>query len=594
MNTVPPLRVANFSGFLGDRLAAGRELVESAEVDVLTGDWLAELTMTILYKQRERDPLKGYAGTFLKQIEGILGVCAQRGIRIVSNAGGLNPRACGEAVAQLGQRLGLDVRVGVVEGDDILDRVPGLVAAGKLTALHSGGQLDLAGREPIVANAYLGAWGIADALERRAGVVVTGRVTDASMVVGSAAWRFGWKTDDWDRLAGAVVAGHVIECGAQATGGNLSFFREVPGREHLGFPIAELHEDGSSVITKPDGSGGAVTTDTVTAQLLYEVQSTRYLNPDVTVHLDSVRVDHDGPDRVRIHSVTGEAPTSTLKVSLAVPGGYRNAMTLALTGRLAREKAEVAERAIWHAVPEGREAFDEVRVELLGCPAEDPSTLEESYSLLRIAVSGQDEKLVGRGFSSAVIETSLASYPGFFTTTPPTPATAFALYRPALVPADEVSAAVTVDGRTTVVACTGAARGVVAPSAPEQQSPVGMLMRGGEPTVRVLLGDVFGARSGDKGGDANIGVWSRDQEAAAWLDRYLTPDLLRSLLPDAAELDVERYRLPHLGAVNFVLHGFLGDGVSSCLRFDPQAKGLAEYLLSRHVDLPARLVKENR
>jgi hypothetical protein len=586
------LRIGNCSGFLGDRASAAVELLETAEIDVLTGDWLAELTMTILQRQRERDPLKGYATTFLRQVEAVLGTCLDRGIRIVSNAGGLNPRGCADAVTAIASRLGLEASVGYVEGDNILERLDEFTGREQLLDLRTGKSLDLIGARPLVANAYLGGWGIAAALAKGADVVVTGRVTDASVVVGPAAWAFGWKNDDWNRLAGAVVAGHVIECGGQATGGNFAFFEEVPGFERIGFPIAEIHADGSSIITKAPDTGGMVTRDTVTAQLLYEVQSLRYFNPDVTTRLDSVELVEDGPHRVRITGVTGEAPTTRLKVSLAVAGGYRNAMTLAITGLDPEAKAAVAERAIWDMVPGGKEAFDDVEVELLGRPTTDPSTFGEAYSLLRIAVSGTDEKLIGRGFSTAVIETGLSSYPGFFTTTPPTAATSYAVYRPALVPAGQVPATVTVAGNREVIENIGAVLGVESTPDEGAAAHVPAPVPDG-PTTSLPFGKLVGARSGDKGGDANLGVWARDDQTYRWLDTVLTTDLLRTLIPDAAELDIERHRLPRLRAVNFVLHGFLGDGVSSCLRFDAQAKGLAEYFRSRHVDVPVALVEEH-
>ncbi|MCX7621876.1 MAG: DUF1446 domain-containing protein, partial [Acidimicrobiales bacterium] len=326
------LRIANCSGFYGDRLSAAREMVEGGPIDVLTGDWLAELTMLILAKDQLKDPAGGYAKTFLTQMEDVLATCAERGIKVVSNAGGLNPAGCAAAVRDLAQRLGVDIRVAHVEGDNLIDRLGELKAAGHdLTNLDTGEKFDELGVKPIAANAYLGAWGIVEALSRGADIVITGRVTDAAVTVGPAAWYFGWDRSDWDELAGAVVAGHIIECGTQCTGGNFAFFQEVPGIEHLGFPIAEIRSDGSSVITKHPGTGGLVSVDTVTAQLLYEIQGLEYYNPDATVRLNSIRLTQEGPDRVLVHGVRGLPGPDQVKVAVNYLGGHRNSMTFVLT-----------------------------------------------------------------------------------------------------------------------------------------------------------------------------------------------------------------------------------------------------------------------
>ncbi len=296
--------MANCSGFFGDRVSAAREMVEGGPIDVLTGDWLAELTMYILHKTRERSG--GYARTFLQQLEEVLPTCIERGITIVSNAGGLNPEGLATAVRELARRQGVSVRVASVSGDDITARVPDLSAAGHdvRQPRHRGAP---GSRAPLVtANAYLGARPIADALAAGAQVVVTGRVTDASLTVGPALHAFGWADEDYDAIAGAVVAGHVIECGAQCCGGNYAFFEEIPDLSRIGFPLAELYPDGSSVITKHPGTGGALTVGTVTAQLLYEIAGPRYLSPDAVARFDTMAVEQIGPDRVRISGVEGE------------------------------------------------------------------------------------------------------------------------------------------------------------------------------------------------------------------------------------------------------------------------------------------------
>ncbi|MFN8602467.1 MAG: acyclic terpene utilization AtuA family protein [Candidatus Binatia bacterium] len=582
-----PVRIANCSGFFGDRLAAAREMLEGGPIDYLTGDYLAELTMLILWKARAKDPTAGFASTFLRQMEGVLGLAVERGVRIVVNAGGLNPAGLADRLRALAGKLGVAAKVAHVEGDDLLPKLGEMQASGvALAHLETGRTLAEAGVSPVTANAYLGAWGIVAALESDADVVVCPRVTDASLVVGPAAFHFGWTHDDRDRLAGAVVAGHVIECGPQATGGNYSFFREIPGLEHPGFPIAEIAADGSSVITKHPGTGGAVTVGTVTAQLLYEIDGPRYANPDVVARFDSIRLEQEAPDRVRISGVRGEPAPRDAKVCINYLGGFRNGMTFVLTGLDVEEKAALVRRALFAELG-GEERFASVDVRLVRTDKADAPSNDEATALLRITVKDQEGAKVGRAFTNAAVEMALGNYPGFFATTPPTPESPYGVYWPALVPRswiDEV--VVTHDGRRIPIAAPAGAGGdaslaIDAPGLPAIASGA---------TERRPLGTLFGARSGDKGGNANVGVWARSPEAFAWLRGFLDTERFRALVPDAAKLEVRRYELPNILSLNFVVVGLLGDGVAASTRADPQAKGLGEYLRSRLVDLPVSLL----
>ena len=557
-----PVRIGNCSGFYGDRLAAMREMLTGGDLDYLTGDYLAELTMLILARDRAKSPDRGYAKTFLAQLEDCLGTALDRGVRIVANAGGLNPAGLATAVRALAERLGLSVNVAYVEGDDLVGRAE-----------------ELGFGAPLAANAYLGAWGIADCLSSGADVVVTGRVTDASVIVGPAAAHFGWGRTDYDALAGAVAAGHVIECGAQATGGNYAFFTEVTDLSHLGFPLAEIHADGSSVITKHPGTGGAVTVGTVTAQLLYEISGARYANPDVTLRVDTVELSDDGPDRVRISGVKGEPPPPTLKVSLNSIGGFRNQMEFVLTGLDIEAKAELVRR--------------QLETSLTVKPAEmvwtlartdhaDADTEEAASALLRCVVRDPDPANVGRQFSSAAVELALASYPGFTSTAPPGDGQVYGVFTPGYVDATEVPhVAVHNDGtRVDIAPATRTLElAPVPPFALPEPLPFGE-------TRRLPLGLIAGARSGDKGGSANVGLWVRTADHWRWLAHTLTVEKLRELLPETADLPVTRHLLPNLWAVNFVIDGILGQGVAYQARFDPQAKGLGEWLRSRHIDIP--------
>lgn len=577
-----PVRIGNCSGFYGDRLSAMREMLTGGELDYLTGDYLAELTMLILGRDRMKNPDRGYAKTFLRQLEDCLGLARERNVRIVTNAGGLNPAGLADAVRTLADTLGIPVAVAHVEGDDLLPRAE---------ALGLG--------NPLTANAYLGAWGIVDCLNSGADIVITGRVTDASVIVGPAAAHFGWQPGDFDRIAGAVAAGHVIECGTQATGGNYAFFaRDFPDLTtltHPGFPIAEIHDDGTSVITKHPGTDGAVTADTVTAQLLYEIGGARYANPDVTLRVDTIELSDDGADRVRISGTEGEPPPPTWKVSLNSLGGFRNEVTFVLTGLDIEAKAQLVRHQLETSLTVRP---DELEWTLARTDHDDADTEQTASALLRCVVRDTDPNTVGRQFSSAAVELALSSYPGFTSTAPPGDGQIYGVFTAAFVPADQVShVAVHADGtRSDIPAPT---QTTVLAELPQPALPAG---REFGPTRRVPLGTIAGARSGDKGGSANVGVWVRAGAGASagntaddqwsWLVHTLTVEKLRQLLPEAAELPVTRHVLPNLRAVNFVIDGILGKGVAYQARFDPQAKGLGEWLRSRHVDIPEELLHE--
>ncbi|MEU8182896.1 acyclic terpene utilization AtuA family protein [Micromonospora sp. NPDC049047] len=549
------IRIGNASGFYGDRFTAWQEMLDGGELDVLTGDYLAELTMLILARDRLRDPNLGYAKTFLRQLETCLGTALERGVRIVTNAGGLNPAGLAAAIGALAGRLGLPAQVGYVEGD----------AIGRPDALS--------------VNAYLGAFGIAACLDGGADVVVTGRVTDASLVTGPAIAHYGWSRDDLDELAGATVAGHLIECGAQVTGGNFSFFTELPDGGHRpGFPIAEVHPDGSTVLTKHAGTGGAVTVETVTAQLLYEIGGPAYLGPDVVARLDTVALRQDGPDRVRVSGVRGTPPPPTLKVGVNNLGGFRNSMTFVLCGLDIEAKAALVRGQVEEAVGKDGLEFTLARTD-----HPDAADTEAASALLHVHLRDVDRARAGRAFSAAAVELALASYPGCTLTTLPGDATPYGVFTADAVPQDAVAHVAVLPGgeRVPIAPPIRTAPVPVDETVPDGVAPVG------GPTWRGALGELVGARSGDKGGDANLGVWARTDAGYAWLRAWLTVERLAELLPETAPLSVRRYELPNLRAVNFVIEGLLGAGVAASTRFDPQAKALGELLRARIVDLPA-------
>lgn len=581
-----PIRIGNGSGYYGDRLSAMRDMLEGGPLDYLTGDYLAELTMLILGKDRLKDPELGYAKTFVRQMRDCMALAKTNGVRIVTNAGGLNPAGLAGMLRQIAAEQSLDVAIAHIEGDDLSTR-----------------RDEFGFGDALTANAYLGAFGIAEALQAGADIVVTGRVTDASLTLAPAIAEFGWQRTDYDELAGGIVAGHVIECGAQATGGNFSGFDAISRERSIGFPLAEISPDGSSVITKHPDTGGLVSIDTVTAQLVYEIQSETYLNPDAAVHLDSIELADDGPDRVRISQSRGSAPPHDVKVCLNMAGGYRNSVEFVLTGLEIPEKARWVqsqlETAFMHYGRDGGYEVDDIELvwTLDRTDVPDPSTQVSASSILRCYVTGPAAEPVGRVFSGAAVELALASYPGFTMTAPPGHGGPIGIYRPAYIPQQAVAhRAVMPDGTRHDIAPPAETTNThrVGPSSrPRADTGTGQLA--GRATTSVPLGRLIHARSGDKGGDANLGVWigAEHQQrgpALAWLVDYLTAERVRELLPETQDLRIDIFPLPNLAAINIVIAGLLGEGVASSTRFDPQAKALGEWLRARYADIPTELL----
>jgi hypothetical protein len=564
------IRIANISGFYGDRAAAIGEMLAGPDpIDYLTGDYLAELTMLILGRDRLKDPNLGYAKTFLRHLTPHLSAIAERGIKVVVNAGGLNPKGLVTALEKAIAEQGAQLRVGWVDGDDLLPRAAELGVPNAVTA-----------------NAYLGAFGIAECLTAGADIVITGRVTDASVIAGPAIAEFGWQRTDFDALAGAIAAGHVIECGTQATGGNYAFFDRHPIEQllHTGFPIAEINADGSSVITKQPGTGGIVEVGTVTAQLLYEVTGQRYANPDATLRLDTVALSRQGPDRVAITGVRGEAPPATTKVATTALGGFRNEISFLLTGLDIERKAALLEAQLRDALQPGPA---ELQFRLARTDHPDADTEAAASATLTAVAWDVDPNKVGRAFSSAAVELALGTYPGASPMAPPSSGGPYGVYRAVYLANEQVPhRAHRPDGvEVDIAPPTVTVEPTVDPS-----QPGGTVDPETGPTRRVPLGTLFGARSGDKGGSANVGVWAETDAGYAWLATRLTKTKLRELLPETAGLEVRRYELPNLRAVNFVIEDLLGKGVAHGYRFDPQAKGLGEWLRARYADLPTALL----
>jgi hypothetical protein len=581
------LIIANCSGFFGDRFSAAEEMVNGGPIHFLTGDYLAELTMAILLRKQLKDPSAGYVTTFLKQMESVMGTCLDKNIRVVSNAGGLNPASLAAELEKIAEILGVHPRIAYIEGDNLMPRLGDLQEQGELlTHMDKGIHLKDASAQSISANAYLGCWGIAEALSRGADIVVGGRLADASLVMGPAAWRFNWQKTDWDRLAGAAVAGHIIECSAQATGGNYSFIDEVPSFVKVGFPIAEMYEDGSSVITKHPGTGGLVSVGTVKAQLLYEIREPRYLTPDVAARFDTIHISQEGSDRVRIQDVKGEPPTDTTKVCINNLAGYRNSMTIILTGLDIEKKAKIVKEALFSSFGE-KGTFENMDVQLIRSEKADPEINEEAFAYLRISVLDPSPKKVAL-LSTKLVELALANIPGFTATAPPSKGTPAIMHWPALISSRHIQQTVHVDKE--IITVESVAGQETKGEEPEGHIYVPELPKGD--TIAAPFGRVFATRSGDKGGNANLGVWARTTEAFEFLNAFLTLDKLKELLGDLKAYEIERYELPNLLAINFYIKGFLGDGVAASLKSDPQAKTLGEYLRAKIVEMPKNILAE--
>lgn len=584
------IKIGNCSGYYGDKLSAAKDMVEGGPIDVLTGDYLAELTMTILFNQKlQRGEDKGYVGTFLKQIKDVAETCKKNNIKIVTNAGGLNPSSMANEIINILKEMSIDLKVAYIDGDDLMPRLEELKDQGE-TFVNIDKNTNLGSTEHnlLTANAYLGAWGIKEALDEGADIVVCPRVTDAAVVIGPAAWKFKWKRTDFDELAGALAAGHIIECGCQATGGNYSFFKEVPSFINVGYPIAEIESDGSFTITKHPGTGGLVSVGTVTAQLLYEISSPAYINPDVISHFDTLEINQIGLDRVRVSGCRGSNPPGKHKVCINLATGYRNGMDLVLTGLDIEAKAKTITDTLFHSVG-GKDQFDEVSVNLYRTDKKNPNSNEEAMATLSISVKSRNPDLVGRLFSAKIIELSLANYPGFFsagTGKKPGPVIS---YWPALIDSKHIKEYVHVDGKTLEIEPTSQLQ---FEENYYQKQPFTIEPAPQGEMDEISFGRLFGARSGDKGGCANIGVWAKTDLAFSFLYNFLSVEKIKELMPDLNKFSIDRYELPNINSLNFYIHGILEDGVSSNNRMDGQAKSLGEYLRSKTISVPKIIIEE--
>ena len=605
------VRIGGASGFWGDSSVGAPQLVQSGQLDFLVFDYLAELTMSILAGARLKNPAQGYATDFVDvAMRSVLKDVLAQGIRVISNAGGVNPQGCADALRALAEELGVEVRIAVVTGDDVMPQLPALRQANPpIQELQSGAPLPA---KVLTANAYLGALPVKAALDAGAQVVITGRCVDSAVTLGALMHAFDWSPGDYHRLSGGSLAGHIIECGCQATGGLHTDWRDVPDWAHIGYPIVECALDGSFTVTKPAGTGGLVAPQVVAEQMLYEIHDpAAYLLPDVVCDFTQVTMRQTGPDRVHVSGARGRSPTASYKVSSTYLDGFKTSAQLTIVGFEAAAKAQRTGEAILTRVGEllaaqGLAPFSATHLEVLGAescygPLADPAVLHTREAILRLTARHPDKaalELLAREIAPA--GTSFA--PG--TTGAGGRASVSPLIRQYAFPLDKarVTPAVTLDGAPVSLPrpLAGAGRGegqrpftstqrhesnqAPAPTGQAQEA-INSIDKNTD-TLEVPLIRLAWARSGDKGDTSNIGVIARKPEWLPLLRQQLTEARVAQHLAHLVKGRVTRFEVPGIHAFNFVCEQALGGGGMASLRNDPLGKGMGQILLALPVRVP--------
>ena len=594
------VRVGCHSGFWGDTETAAPQLVRHGNVDYLVSDYLAEVTMSIMAAQKARNPQAGYATDFVTAVMVPLArEIAEKKIKVVTNAGGVNPQACRDAVLKACEAAGVALKVAVVLGDDLQPRAEEFRALG-IREMDTGAELPA---RIASMNAYLGGFPIARALAEGADVVITGRCVDSAVTLGALIHAFGWGMDDHDVLAAGTLCGHIIECGAQCNGGNFTDWRLVPGYDDMGFPVAEVASDGSFVLGKPDGTGGLITPATVAEQMLYEIGDPRaYIVPDVVCDFTHARYEQVGPDKVRVSGATGRPATDTYKVSTTWPDGHKLSAIFMLGGREAaakgRHSAESIVRKVRRMLAEkGMADFREVNIEVIGAEATygpHSRALEAREVVVKIAARhDQKEALSLLGREIAPMATGgVVGMAGSFGAGRVSPSPVIRMFS-CLVPKSAVPVTVDMGGRQIALQEGARSGGFSAADLPVEAPPTPSMFGPGVPaaaTETVPLGTLAYGRSGDKGDNANVGIFARRPEYRAILESEVTEAAVAEYFSHRVHGPVTRWRLPGIGGFNFLLRRALGGGGMASLQADPLAKAYAQMLLDMPVRVPAGLV----
>lgn len=584
------VRIGGASGFWGDSSLGALQLAKSGKVDYLMFDYLAEVTMSLLVRARQKDPAQGYATDFVGVVKALLKDIKGSGIRIVANAGGVNPLACAAALREIASAAGTELKVAVVEGDDVSGLTDTLRSEG-VTEMFSGAPFP---EKILSANAYLGATPIAAALHHGAEIVVTGRLADSALALGILMHEFGWKTDEWDRLASGSLIGHILECGAQATGGLHTDWEDVPDWANIGYPIAECAADGSFVVAKPDGTGGLITPAVIAEQMLYEIgDPANYLLPDVAADFSQVRMERAGDNRVRVTGAKGRPAPATYKVSATVADGWRAFGTLSIIGIDAERKARRTAEAILErtrAIFRHRNIADYRRtdIEIIGAEAiygPNGRVAGAREVVMKLGVEHEDAAALGI-FAREIAPAGTSFSPGTtgFAGGRPKPAPIVRLFSFLLEKHRLPPPVVTIgDERLEVPVTVGPA----AEAGPAPEAPAVEPYDGATETVPLIRLAV--ARSGDKGDSANIGVIPRDPAFTPVLRRELTPARVKAYFGHLVEGEVHRYEVPGVGGFNFLMERALAGGGMASLRNDPLGKGMAQMLLDIPIDVPVDL-----